>query len=426
MRLHCFTLMAVMICSLAATAKNDLTPVQKASIATRFASEVKYNFAGYDRFAQDFDSICRAELPLLVATESDEEFGRKLTLMANRLKDGHTSISWSADVAYAPIMQKRIGDKVFVTGVYSDLYSQKGVRRGTEIVAIDDMPVIEYGEKCVMPYIASSTPQWARAFAFNSINLTKGERGKPVKLTFRNGKEKPFDITDNRQSPWNTVNIDDKPRFELLAGNIGLLTLPSFRYMWKDDAELLSLYKDKIMPTDGLIVDIRENTGGNSRIGDIYMQLIATDTIPQGEWLTPKYQAAYAAWGKPWECDTIQRQPVMPFWMMTDEIPRYDKPVVLLVSGMTFSAAENFTALFRNARRGKIIGTPTGGSTGQPMTVDLGWGYYGRICTRNEKLADGTEFIGKGIQPDIVIEETESVFAGKDNVIEAALKELKQ
>lgn len=416
----------MMICSLAAVSKNDLTPAQKASIATRFASEVKYNFARYDRFGQDFDSICRAELPSLVATASDEEFGRKLTLMANRLKDGHTAISWSADMAYAPILQKRIGDKVFVTGVYSDMYARKGVRRGTEIVAIDDLPVIEYGERNVMPYIASSTPQWSRAFAFNSINLTKGERGKPVKLTFRNGKGETFDITDNRQSPWNTVSLDDKPRVEILPGNIGLLTIPGFRYMWKDDMELLSLYNDKIMPTDGLIVDIRENTGGNSRIGDIYMQLIATDTIPQGEWLTPKYRAAYAAWGKPWECDTIQSAPAIPLWMMTDEIPRYDKPVVLLVSGMTFSAAENFVALFRNARRGKIIGTPTGGSTGQPMTVDLGWGYYGRICTRNEKLADGTEFIGAGIQPDIVVEETESMFTGKDNVIEAALKELKQ
>ena len=43
-------------------AKNDLTPYQKAAIATRFASEVKYNFAGYGKFAQNYDSICHAEL----------------------------------------------------------------------------------------------------------------------------------------------------------------------------------------------------------------------------------------------------------------------------------------------------------------------------------------------------------------------------
>lgn len=105
-------------------AKNELTPYQKAAIATRFASEVKYNFAGYGNFAQDFDSICRAELPLLVNTPTDEEFGRELQLFANRLKDGHTSISYSADVAYAPISHKRIGDKVYVT-----VYIQMNIRR---------------------------------------------------------------------------------------------------------------------------------------------------------------------------------------------------------------------------------------------------------------------------------------------------------
>lgn len=107
-----------------AIAKNELTPYQKAAIAIRFASEVKYNFAGYGKFAQNYDSICRVELPNLVNTQTDEEFGEKIQLFANLLNDGHTSIGFSGDVTYAPISHKRIGDKVFVTGVYSDEYTQ--------------------------------------------------------------------------------------------------------------------------------------------------------------------------------------------------------------------------------------------------------------------------------------------------------------
>lgn len=98
--------------------------------------------------------------------------------------------------------------------------------------------------------------------------------------------------------------------------------------------------------------------------------------------------------------------------------------MVLLVNSCTFSAAENFAALFRNANRGPIIGTPTGGSTGNPIMIDLGWGYYGKICTRHERLADGTEFIGVGIQPDIFVEESESVLHGDDNVLKKALETL--
>ncbi len=409
-----------------ALAKNDLTPYQKAAIATRFASEVKYNFAGYGKFAQNYDSICRAELPNLVNTLTDEEFSNKLQLFANLLKDGHTSIGFSADVTYAPISHKRIGDKVFVTGVYSDEYTQKGVRRGSELVAIDDMPVIEYGNQYVVPYIPSSTPQWSATYPFNSVNLTKGYRGVPVKLTFRNGNGKSFDITDNRQSPWGVVNPDMSIKFDSLPGNIGLLRIPSFQSNNFNVQAFGNLFEQKIVPTNGLIIDIRDNTGGNSQVGQIIMMLLATDTIPQASWKTPKYEAAYASWGKKWECETVASDSIVPFCIShPNDMPKYDKPVILLVNGSTFSAAEDFTVLFKNAKRGKVVGTPTGGSTGNPIFIDLGWGYSGRICTRHEKLADGTEFIGVGIHPDVVVEETESVIFGKDNVIEEALKLLK-
>lgn len=407
-------------------AKNDLTPYQKAAIATRFASEVKYNFAGYGKFAHNYDSICRIRLEDLVNTQSDEEFSEKLQLFANLLKDGHTGIGINADVTYAPISHKRIGDKVFVTGVYSDEYTQKGVRRGTELVAINDMPVIEYGNRYVVPYIPSSTPQWSATYPFNSVNLTKGYRGIPVKLTFKNEKGKTFDITDNRQSPWGIVNPDMSIQFDKLPGNIGLLKIPSFQSNNFNGEAFGDLFEQKIIPTDGLIIDIRDNTGGNSQIGQFIMKLLATDVIPQASWETPKYEAAYASWGKKLQNETIVSDPIVPFCIShPNDIPKYDKPIILLVNGSTFSAAEDFTVLFRNAKRGKIIGTPTGGSTGNPIVIDLGYGYYGRICTRHEKLADGTEFIGVGIQPDVIIEETESVIFGKDNVIEEAYKLLK-
>ena len=407
-------------------AKNNLTPYQKAAIATRFASEVKYNFAGYGKFSQNYDSICRAELPNLVNTQTDEEFSGKLQLFANLLKDGHTTIGFNADVTYAPISHKRIGDKVFVTEVFSDEYTQKGVCRGTEIVAIDDIPVIEYGNQYVAPYIPSSTPQWSATYPFNSVNLTKGYRGVPVKLTFKNSNGNTFDITDNRQSPWGIVNPDMSIKFDSLPGNLGLLRIPSFQADYFDVKAFSNLFDQKIVQTDGLIIDIRDNTGGNSQVGQFIMMLLATDTIPQASWETPKYEATFASWGKKWECKTVASDSIVPFCLLyPNEVKKYDKPIVLLINGATFSAAEDFAVLFKNAKRGKVVGTPTGGSSGNPIVIDLGWGYYGRICTRHEKLADGTEFIGVGIQPDVVVEETESVIFGNDNIIEEASKLLK-
>lgn len=411
--------------SLCASAKNDLQPYEKAAIATRFASEVKYNFAGYGQFAQDYDSICRAELPGLVNTATDEEFSQKLQLLANRLNDGHTSINYSADVTYAPISQKRFGDKVFVTGVYSDEYSGKGVKKGTEIIAINGMPVIEYGNEFVVPYIPSSTAQWSKSYPFSSINLTKGMRGEPITITFQNKGGKPFEIIDQRQSPWGIVNPDMEISYDSLPGNIGLLRIPSFQTNNFNMEKFADLFDKKIASNNGLIIDLRDNTGGNSQIGDIVMMLFAIDSIPQGAWDTPRYDAAYASWGKKWHTVSEPSDTIVPYYQLSNEVSKYDKPIVLLVNSCTFSAAENFAALFRNANRGLIIGTPTGGSTGNPIMINLGWGYYGRICTRHERLADGTEFIGVGIQPDIFVEESESILFGEDNVLEKALETFK-
>ncbi len=56
--------------------------------------------------------------------------------------------------------------------------------------------------------------------------------------------------------------------------------------------------------------------------------------------------------------------------------------------------------------------------------IDLGYGYMARICARDEWLPDGTEFIGIGVIPDIVVEETSEIFYGHDVVLDKALEVL--
>jgi hypothetical protein len=49
-----------------------------------------------------------------------------------------------------------------------------------------------------------------------------------------------------------------------------------------------------------------------------------------------------------------------------------------------------------------------------------------RICSKRDTYPDGREFVGIGIQPDKVVRPTlADLRAGRDTVLEAALKELK-
>ena len=104
----------------------------------------------------------------------------------------------------------------------------------------------------------------------------------------------------------------------------------------------------------------------------------------------------------------------------------YSKPVVVLTDAGTFSAAEDFCVAFRNMKRGKLIGTTTGGSTGNPLEISLPGDVHAMICTKKDRYPDGTIFVGVGIIPDIEVKETvDSFLQEKDLVLEKAVQLLK-
>ena len=71
------------------------------------------------------------------------------------------------------------------------------------------------------------------------------------------------------------------------------------------------------------------------------------------------------------------------------------------------------------------IGNPTFGSTGMPMTLELPNGGEARICTKKDTYPNGEEFVGKGIQPDIFVEQTLNNFLkNKDMTLNVALEYL--
>jgi C-terminal processing protease CtpA/Prc len=72
-----------------------------------------------------------------------------------------------------------------------------------------------------------------------------------------------------------------------------------------------------------------------------------------------------------------------------------------------------------------MIGTPTAGTTGQPLFFALPGGGQGVVCTVRATYPDGTEFVGIGIQPDIAAPITiNDIKSGRDVAVETALREL--
>lgn len=409
------------------TAANRLTPVQKAYIVTRFGEEVKYNFAHFRFDKSQWDSIYMARLPQIVETPTDEVFLDSLRRLCVFLRDGHTDV-WCNNPTVRdwplPFFTKRFGNRVFVTDVITDNMIKAGIRPGTEILEMNGLPVIEDGERYVIPYFPSSTRQWSESAAFFGGQLTNGPANQKVKVKFRNAPDSIFTLNLERDTNWQYNPYEKRVvSYKKFPGNVGYIKIPSFQQGLFDPAKFAEAF-DTLSNVSSLVIDIRDNGGGNSQFGDFILQLICPDSIPALPWSSPKYIPVLKAWGRPEEPYVAEKQTLVPYYMKHPEIPKFDAPVALLVNGNSFSASDDFAAMFRAAKRGTIIGTPTAGSTGQPIYVDLGYGYQARICARNEWLPDGTKFIGVGIIPDITVEETADIFQGKDVVLDKALEVL--
>lgn len=171
-----------------------------------------------------------------------------------------------------------------------------------------------------------------------------------------------------------------------------------------------------------LIIDLRDNAGGRSNYADYVLTHFSSKLIKTCSWSSRLYIPAHASWNEPPEWYTQSSDFLSP--VRKEKI--YDKPIIVLINSGTFSSSEDFLVKFRGMNRGRIIGTASGGSTGNSVHITLIEGLvYANICSKKDISPDGLPFVGIGVMPDIEIKETrESFMETKDIVLEKAISKL--
>ena len=391
--------------------ENTLSDTEKIVGLSKCWSEAKYNFVYFDKLNFDWDSLYQATIPVVLSTKNDFEYYRELQRFVAALQDGHTWVSWNNknfwdNLATIPIITRLIDGKMIVIEVLNSELEQQGIKRGLEIVKINGIDAHEYISTNIKPFVFSSTEQWTNLTAYGR-EATSGKKSESIRLTFNDDNNNVFESAISHSMPENALPPTPLFDFSVLENNIGLLKIDDF---WRDNYTALfdSIYR-KILATDGLIIDIRENGGGNSNNSEYILSHLTNKSFNMSAWSSPRYIPAFASWNRPKEWYTSESWVGQPI----KDKPFYNKPVALLINEGTFSAAEDFCVGFRNMKRGTIIGTPSGGSTGNPIGFDLPGGGWVVICTKKDTYPDGTEFVGVGILPDIEVQETVSSFLSK-------------
>lgn len=195
-----------------------------------------------------------------------------------------------------------------------------------------------------------------------------------------------------------------KMEYEILPGNIGYVYLSTFTAGdWINDFDAIL---DYLRETGGLIIDVRNNGGGSSSTSDFVISRFAT---------APIREVFYFPNG------TYNSSFIRPRGSY-----QFLKPVVVLINGASFSAAELFPELMKQIPTVITLGDTTGGGGGSTQIFHLPSNKRIQLPTMYFKRFDGTMVEWSGIPPDILVPQTsDDIKEGHDKQLDRAIQLLR-
>lgn len=399
------------------------TEVKIAGLSSAWA-EAKYNFANFDLIPTvTWDSLYMAYLPKAIGAPTKKEYYEVLINFYTQLNDGHSLIVapgelWNDMYARLPIRAKLIDDKVVITQLNSSNEVYSLLQPRTVIHKINGIPVKDYVDEKIRPYISSSTAHDLTARIYSHF-FTRGSLEEPVLLELETPKRKRFTHSFPREKMEQLIPSSGGFSYKMIDRNTGLLTINTF--MNPDVSKLYDSIFQNPHPKN-LIVDLRENGGGNGGNGFKLIAYLTDKPFAMSRQIMRQYTPVQRAWGN----DPDNLKLGIYDWNPNNE-KIFTGKVVVLAGPDTYSAAEDFLSSFKHLKRGTVVGMTTGGSTGQPLTFPLPFGGLGVVCAKRDVLPDWNEFVGVGIHPDVEVKPTlKAYLAGKDEAMETAIKILAQ
>ena len=245
---------------------------------------------------------------------------------------------------------------------------EAGILAGDFIIQIDDTPVF--------------------GLTLNeAVDLMRGEKGEPITITVSRDGTEPFDVKIIRD----IIKIQSVKNETY--NNIGYLRITSFTEQ-TEDGLLKSIKKIELEYTniEGSVLDLRSNPGGllsqAVKVSDIFLK--------RGEIVSTRGR----------DKKDIRR------YRAKNKDHTNGKPIVVLINGGSASASEIVAGALQDHRRAIIVGTQSFGKGSvqtiipfQRSNADNVSGI--RLTTARYYTPSGESIQGKGITPDIIVEQGE-------------------
>jgi hypothetical protein len=455
---------------------NDRAYISRAAIA----ADIDSTFATIERVHPNpytvvsRDSVQRARDAIVAALPDSatpmaawSSYARLVALIG----DGHTSVH--APGQYINRFIGR-GGQIFPTrttttaggalAVTAYRFGDTLLRRGDELLSVNDRPVDSL-LRAFASEIGGETERWREAVAaqqFETLLLLNDVRPPFTAEVRSSGDASPRRLSvraigrDSLLAANRRASVAPAPRmsssnftYRLLPGGVAymnLLSLEGDLGPFRDD--LVSMFRR--MQSDSartLIIDLRSNGGGDSRLGDELLSHVTTQAYRMSSAKLWKMSDEFRAYMKSWVRAPINHLPIEKTFptgrrlfsgpagtiVRLDERPEaharsepyFDGPVCVLIGAGTFSSAVDLSDAIKTYRLATLIGEETGGRANA-----FGEIYYFRTSATDYLVTvSSAEFVRasgdttdhRGVMPDIeVLQSAEDLRAGRDPVIERA------
>lgn len=197
-------------------------------------------------------------------------------------------------------------------------------------------------------------------------------------------------------------------KYQILRENIGYMYYGSFSDGVGEGN--LDYIIDYFALSDGLIIDVRNNGGGNLTNVETIASRFTDKRILTG-YIRHKTGPGHSDFSDPY-----------PIYLDPSDRLHYLKPVVVLTNRSTYSAANDFVKVMSRLPGVTVIGDCTGGGSGLPFSSELpnGWSIRFSASPMYDDEMNQTEW---GIEPDEFVDMTlTDMLEGRDTILDRAIE----
>ena len=231
------------------------------------------------------------------------------------------------------------------------------------------------------------------------VSHIKGEKGTTVDITVLRGEEnEEVTVTVTRD----TIQAQTV-EYRMLEDNLGYIAVSEFDSVTYDQYQQ-ALEDLQNQGMQGLIVDLRNNPGGNlSTVCDMLDLMLPEGLIVYTE-----------------DKDGNRQE------MTSDDEHQFNLPMTVLMNGNSASASEIYAGAIQDYGLGKIVGTQSYGKGVVQQIFDLKDGTCVKLTIAEYFTPNGRNINGEGITPDVEVEyEKDENNSDADNQLEKAMEILK-